>query len=306
MANNMLKNPIQDLGLGDKVIQENRTRFLNKNGTFNVYRKGMFEHGSFSPYHAILNTSWPRFFWGVLGYYLLANLLFTLLYLASGKGAFPDLSQLGTFQRFGQLYYYSVQVISTLGSSPLHPANVPADLLLAVESLVGLFGFAIGASLLFARFSNPAVGIVFSYHAVIAPYQDIKGFMVRLINQRSNELVQVTAALTLSLDGANGKRTFHVLPLERDAVLVFPLNWTIVHPITPESPIFGMTARQLEEKNAEFLVSVTAVDQDLSKTVYARTSYKDGEIIEGKFANIIERDEQGTVMVDPRRVHEIE
>ena len=56
----------EDLGLGGKVIQENRTRFVNPDGTFNVHRKGAFERGSFSPYHAILKASWTRFFFGVL------------------------------------------------------------------------------------------------------------------------------------------------------------------------------------------------------------------------------------------------
>ena len=118
--------------------------------------------------------------------------------------------------------------------------------------------------------------------------------------------MDVTATLTLAMDKGDGKRSFTVLPLERDSVLVFPLNWTIVHPITPDSPIYNLTLKDLEKKNAEFLLSITAVDQDLSKTVYARSSYKAEDMVEGKFVNIIERDSSGTVVVDPARIGEIE
>src|SRR5580700_2883526 len=130
-----------DLGLGDKVAQENQTRFVNKDGSFNVHRKGVLNRGSFSPYHAVLNASWWRFNWGILGYYLSANLFFTVLYFLSGKNAFPDIANVDAGHRLGQLFFYSVQVITTLGTSPLHPANTMADAVLGIEAMVGLLGF---------------------------------------------------------------------------------------------------------------------------------------------------------------------
>lgn len=296
----------EDLGLGDKVAKENRTRFVNHDGSLNVHRKGVFERGNYSPYHAILNASWPRFFYGVVIYYLVVNLIFTALYLCSGTPAFPDIAAMDFWHRFGQLFFYSVQVVSTLGSSPLHPATVMADIILAFEAMVGLFGFAIGASLLFARFSNPSVRILFSEKAVIAPYNGSKGFMIRIINGRSNELIQVSAAMTLAMNDEKGERDFHQLKLERDSVLTFPVNWTIVHPIDQQSPLYGKTLEDLKKYDAEFVISITATDPDLSKNVYTRSSYKDGEITEGKFTYIIERDGNGTVTVDPSRVSEIQ
>jgi inward rectifier potassium channel len=295
----------EDLGLGDKVIQENRSRFVNKDGSFNVHRKGVLESGNFSPYHAILKASWVRFFIGVVLYYFIVNIIFTVLYLACGKAAFPDISAFNIAHRFGQLFFYSVQVISTLGSSPLHPATVMADAILAIEAMVGLFGFAVGASLLFARFSNPATKILFSSNALIAPYNGNKGFMFRIINGRSNELIQVSCTITLAMN-EGGIRAFHQLPLERKQVLTFPVNWTIVHSIDQDSPLYRKTLEDLTKADAEFVVNITAVDPDLSKTVYVRKSYKDGEIMEGKFAYIIERDQSGTVVVDPKRISEVE
>ena len=302
-----MKEKSQDLGLGEKVIQENRTRYVNRDGSFNVHRKGVWERGAFSPYHAILNISWPRFYFGVFAYYVLANLIFTTWYFFCGLKAFPAIAELGAGQRFGQLFFYSVQVITTLGSSPLHPSNFRAEIVLAVEAMVGMLGFALGASLMFARFSNPASGIAFSRRAVIAPYEAETGFMFRMINSRSHELAQVGAVVTLALTGKDGKRIFQQLELERDNVLVFPLHWTVVHPIDKKSPLYGLSAQDLAKANAEFVISITAVDWDLSKTVYARTSYRFNEIIfNARFSSIIEHDAKGTVVVDPERIHEIE
>ncbi|MBI5529885.1 MAG: hypothetical protein HY918_00070 [Candidatus Doudnabacteria bacterium] len=297
----------QDLGLGDKVVQQNRTRFLNRDGSFNVHRKGSFERGNFSPYHAILNMTWPRFLISVLGYYLSINLFFTFWYYITGSAAFPELSALSAGQRFGQLFFYSIQVITTLGSSPLHPASTMSHVGLAIEALVGLFGFAVGASLMFARFSNPSVKILFSKKAVIAPYENMTGLMVRIINGRSNELIEVKATVTLAMQNKEGRRTFQQLPLERDMVLVFPLNWTIVHPIDKDSPLYGMTAKDLADAHVEFLIGITAIDQDLSKTIYTRTSYLYKEVMVGyKFTSIIESTQDGTVVVDPKKISNME
>jgi inward rectifier potassium channel len=297
----------EDLGLGEKVIQENQSRFVNPDGSFNVYRKGMFERGAFSPYHAILNKSWTAFYAYILGAYALANFIFSGLYILAGRGALSEVLPMGPLGRFGEIFFFSIQILTTLGSSSIHPVTVLAKTVFALEAMTGILGFSVGAGLIFARLSNPATKIIFSRQAVVAPYKEGSAFMMRMINGRSNELVEMSATLTLAMTDPDGKRAFHQLPLERSTVLVFPLNWTIVHAITKESPLYGLTADDLARSQAEFLVGVTGNDQDLSKRVYARHSYLFNEVVFGaKFSNIIERSSNGTVVVDPKRIHEIE
>jgi inward rectifier potassium channel len=297
----------QDLGLGDRVVQENRTRLLNHDGSFNVYRKGVFEHGAFSPYHAILNMSWRRFFGLILAAYLLVNIIFTGLFLLCGLGAFPSIQGLDFFGRASALFFFSIHIITTIADGGLQPATLPANILLALEAMTGLLGFAMAAGITFARFSNPAVKFVFSDRAVIAPYKDITGFMFRMINGRSNELIDVRANVSVGLADNTGKRYFHQLALERDNILVFPLSWTVVHPITKDSPLYGLSSEEFVRREPEFLVSISAVDQDLSKTVYARQSYVADEVICGaRFVNILEQNKEGTIFIDPARIHEIE
>lgn len=300
-------NPNEDLGLGAKVIQENQSRFINQDGSFNVHRKGVWERGSFSPYHATLNKTWPAFFAYLLAIYAIANFIFTGIYLAAGPYAFSEALPAWLIGRFGELFFFSIQVLTTLGSSPIHPATVLTKTIFALEAMTGLLGFSVGAGLIFARLSNPATKIIFSRQAVIAPYNGGTAFIFRIINGRSNELVDMSAGVTLSMIEKNGRRTFHQLSLERNSVLVFPLHWAVVHPIDKKSPLFGMSKQDLERAHAEFLITISGTDQDLSKRIYVRHSYLYDEVVTGsKFSNIIERTTDGTVIVDPKRIHEIE
>ena|SRR5258708_4195555 len=256
--NNDINKPNEDLGLGAKVIQENQSRFINSDGSFNVHRKGVFERGAFSPYHAILNISWPRFYAYILITYVFANLIFTSLYLLAGPGAFVDISHSGVATRFGELFFYSIQIITTLGSNAIQPTTIFAKSIMALEAVTGMLGFAVGAGLIFARLSNPATKIIFSKKAIIAPYRGGTAFMFRIINGRSNELIEASATVTLTVTDKNGKRDFRQVSLERSTVLVFPLNWTVVYPIMQDSPIYGMSAQELADVHVEFLISITA------------------------------------------------
>ena len=297
----------EDLGLGVKVIEENRSRFINRDGSFNVHRKGVFKRGAFSPYHAVLSMSWPMFYSWILSVYVVGNLIFTGFYLLAGPHAFPQLAGLDLLHRVVKIFFYSVHASTPLGGGPLSPSTTVGEGILALEAVASLLGFTLAASLIFARFSNPSVKIIFSDKAVIAPYNGITGFMVRIINGRSNELIEAKASMTVSMTGPDGKRVFHRLHLERDRVLVFPLNWTIVHPIDEKSPLYNMSAEDLARADVEFVLGITAIDQDLSRTVHARTSYIYNEIVVGKkFVNILEHAENGSVVVDPHRIHEIE
>ncbi len=300
------KGKEEDLGLGEKVIGGTRGRFLNQDGTFSA-RRNINGFSNTSLYHAALNMKWLWFIVGLVVIYGLANVFFALLYLALGPAAFPNIQGYSTLSRFGELYSYSVQVITTLGSSPLKPEGWGAHIILSLEGFTGMLGFAVLAGLVFARFSNPRVKIKFTQNALIAPYQDGQALMFRLINERSDDLIDVQVEVAVSLTGPDGKRHFHELPLERNRVAFFPLSWTVVHPITPESPLFGFAEADMVQAGVEVLVFMTAVDEQLSRTVYAKSSYTGREILCGrKFVNIIERDENGGMFVDPARLDELE
>src|SRR5258708_39489250 len=77
-------DPNLDLGFGSVVARESRKRLLNRNGTFNVKREGLGFLESLSAYHHLLTISWRQFLAYIVAAYLLANVIFALLYMACG------------------------------------------------------------------------------------------------------------------------------------------------------------------------------------------------------------------------------
>ncbi len=73
-------------------------------------------------------------------------------------------------------------------------------------------------------------------------------------------------------------RKFYDLPLERERVTFFALSWTVVHPITPQSPLFGLTEKDLLTTEAELLILLTGTDETAAQIVHSRTSYRADEI----------------------------
>ena len=91
-------------------------------------------------------------------------------------------------------------------------------------------------------------------------------------------------------------------------VTFFPLSWTVVHPITPESPLWGMTEEELLAADAEFFILLKGLDETFSQEVHTRSSYKAEELVWGaRFVNVFHLDrEDGRLGVDITRIHEYE
>jgi len=280
---------LRDLGFGSVVSRESQQRLLNRDGSFNVQRRGLGFWSSFSLYHALLTISWWRFSLIFVGWYFVANALFALAYLACGPEALAG-SMLGLEKHpFLRAFFFSVETLSTIGYGNVTPTGVAANLVVTVEALAGLMGFAIVTGLLFARFARPTAKVAFSRHAVIAPYREITALEFRVANVRSNELIEVSAKVMFSrfedVDGVRTRR-YYPLTLERDNVVFLPLTWTVVHPIDETSPLRGETAESLRSSQAEFLVLLKAFDEIFSTIVQTRTSYITDEVVWGaRFAN---------------------
>jgi inward rectifier potassium channel len=258
----------------------------------------------------MLTISWTRFFVVVTAGYLAVNFVFASAYYLCGAGALHGTEGLTVSDRIVECFFFSVQTFTTIGYGRINPMGLAANILVAIEGFVGLLGFAFATGLSLARFSRPNAKILFSYHAIIAPYRGITGFEFRMINQRNNQLIDVSVGVTLAVkEVVDGKeiRKFHELPLERTSVRFFPLNWTIVHPIDESSPLYGMSKESLESADAEFLVLVSGTDEIFSQQVHARSSYKHHEVIVGaQFKDMFEISDDGLVSVDLRKVHDYE
>lgn len=303
---------INDLGFGAVVARESRRRLLNRDGSFNVRRTGLRFWESLSAYHYFLTISWPRFLTWVVAGCVVANALFALVYVLLGPNALAGAEHLDVWHRYLKAFFFSVHTLATIGYGNVYPATLGADIVVTVEALAGLLGFAVIAGLVFARFARPTACIVFSRNAIVAPYR-LTGtaFMFRIVNKRSSQLVDLEAKVLLSRrkkDGGATEREFVPLKLERERVVFFPLAWTIVHPIDEKSPLFGWTEADLDAADAEFLVLLNGFDETFSQTVHTRSSYAATEVVWGaRFASMFNPvEEDGVLSVDIRKVHNID
>jgi inward rectifier potassium channel len=300
-----------DLGFGSVVARESRRRLLNRDGTFNVGRTGLRFWESLSAYHYLLTITWPHFFAFVIGAYLVTNALFAAIYLLAGRNALLGINATTMAGRFAEAFFFSVHTLATIGYGTMSPATLTANIIVTIETLIGLVGVAVMAGISFARFSRPVPKILFSRNAVIAPYRGGRAFMFRIVNQRSSQLVELNAKVLLSRrkrDGATSMdREFVNLELERSSVVFFPLAWTIVHPIGEKSPLRDWTGADVIECDAEFLVLLNGFEETFSQTVHARSSYKSSEVVwDAKFQSMFTPPTaDGEIYVDIRKLHDI-
>jgi inward rectifier potassium channel len=300
----------RDLGFGAVVATESQLRLLNRDGSFNVRREGLRALASLSIYHQLLTISWPRFLSLVGLGYLSLNALYALAYFACGPDAIrgAGIETTGNSE-YLRAFFFSVQTFATIGYGHLSPAGLIPNLLVTLESLTGLLGFALATGLLFARFSRPTAKILYSERAIVAPYHDITAFEFRITNARSNQLIEVEMKVILSRfrDRDRSSREFIQLKLERDRVTFFPLAWTGVHPIDEDSPLRGLSHADLVASEAEFLVLVSGNDETFAQFVHSRSSYKASELVWGaRYTNLYVPPERGMLRIDVSRLNDFE
>lgn len=298
------KENYNDFGLGNKPPSEG-FRALNKDGTFNIEKVNVpyFERQNF--FHSLVTMKWLHFFGVVLLVYFSVNLIFAVIYSYIGVENLTGTTGMNSFEQFMEAFFFSAQTITTLGYGRVAPLGLPANIVAAIESLLGLLFFALATGLLYGRFSKPQSKIKYSEKAVIAPYRDINGFMFRVVNPQNNQLLEVEVDVSLSMKRENSPlRDFYNLELERKTVRFFPSIWTIVHPINASSPLHGFSKEDFYEKDVEFISALKAYDESSGQMVYSRSSYKPSEIVWGEKFVYAAKQQNGKTYMDVSRIND--
>ena len=255
-------------------------------------------------YHFALRLPWSGFLLGGVAFYIAANALFALLYLLQ-PGAIAN-ARPGAFS---DAFFFSVQTIATLGYGVMAPATLYANLVVTIETAVGLLLLALATGLVFARFSRPTSRILFSHVAVIGPYNGRPTLSLRLANQRRNQILQAEVDVALlrdeqTLEGDTIRR-FYDLRLARRRTPVFAMTFTVMHLIDADSPLHEATPASLAAQNAELVVTVSGLDETMAQPVHARTSYLPDELLcDHRFVDVIGWTEDGRRVIDYRRFHD--
>jgi len=301
----MAQKPAFDPGLTNQFGAPLR-RAINKDGSFNVRRSGV-SWRAFHPWLQIVNMSWAGFALLVITAYLSVNAAFATVYFMLPPDSIQGSASATEHGRLLNDFFFSGHTLTTVGYGNLYPMGVAANLVATLEALVGLLSFSVITGMLVARVSRPSARIGYSDKALIAPYQNGTALMFRIANERSNNLMELEVRLMMmsvvGIEAGSPERKFDYLTLERDNILLFPLTWTIVHPIETTSPLYGRSLQDLKNLQAEFIVFVKGFDETFGQVVHNRYSYRYDELVWGaKFLPAFTVQESGDLLLEIDKV----
>jgi inward rectifier potassium channel len=277
----------------------------------NVIKKGVGILDRYNWYHTLLGMKRGKFGLLMIAIYATINLVFAGIYYLIGVENIGGIQSTTPVADYFKLFFFSTQTFTTVGFGHIHPIGTAANFVTTIEAFIGLMSFALATGLFYGRFSRPQAFIRFSNKAVIAPFKDGTALMFRIAPYKNNTLSEIKAEVTLALQvEENGKLTnkFFDLPLQFDELNSLALSWTIVHPITETSPLYGFTEEDLKNTRMEVLPFIKAFDEVFCNTVMARYSYISREMVWGaKFKMMFHPDnKKSKTVLDLGKLNDLE
>jgi inward rectifier potassium channel len=255
-------------------------------------------------YHWFLRARWSLALGVMVSAYLGLNAIFADAYLVAG-GVVNSRAH-----SFWDAFCFSVQTMGTIGYGSMYPTSAAANAIMIVESVTSLIVTAVATGLVFAKFSRSTARIAFSREAVIGPMDGVPTLMLRVGNERGNQILEATVRVGLIRteklkEGTTFYRLYD-LALSRERSAAVARSWTVLHPIVPGSPLYGATPESLARDEAEIMVSVVGTDDTSLQPVHARMRYMDKSIVWGaRHADVLSEDAQGNLILDVRKFHDI-
>jgi len=165
-------------------------RFIKKDGSANIKKRGIGVVNRLSLYHTMLNLSRWNFLGVILGFFVCVNLGFAFLYYDIGIESLGGVSAGSRIQNFAEAFFFSAQTFTTVGYGRINPSGFAASSIAAIEALTGLLSFAVVTGLFYGRFSRPQAFVRFSDSMVIAPYENSSALMFRMAPYKNNLLTE--------------------------------------------------------------------------------------------------------------------
>jgi inward rectifier potassium channel len=129
--------------------------------------------------------------------------------------------------------------------------------------------------------------------------------MFRLGNRRGNMIVEATVHVVAGMVRVTQEgETFyklHDLALVRDRQVGMSRGWTVMHPITEFSPIFGLDAAALRQADFELQISMTGIDDVAMESVHTIHTYTHEQVRFGhRFVDVLRELPGGDLVIDLR------
>lgn len=275
-----------------------------RSGEFEFHRLNVEQRDLRDIYHWMLTLSWPQFAVFVLSIYVVINLVFSVFYYL-GRPCIAGM------ESFSDAFFFSVETLATVGYGHFYPDTFYGHMVATVEIMVGMFGLAVITGLIFVRFSRPTARLVFSRKLVISPFDGQPALMMRVANLRHQAMAEAEFRVMLIrnvfVKEGEYMRRFYPLPLQFDRLITFPVALTIRHMIDDQSPLYGMTAEDLEKSDVRIMASIVCIDTVIPASVQSQQHYTWKDIHFGhRFVEIYNDIDDHSMTVDYGLLHEIE
>ena len=258
-------------------------------------------------YHTVLQLSWLEFNFLFMLVFFCINLIFGFLYWLS-----PD--SIGGINNpsYFNYFFFSVHTLATIGYGNMFPQTLLSNVLVTFETMVGLLSLGLFAAVSFSRLSLPRSLIAFSDKAVVTNHNGKPTLMIRLANNRGNSVIDAQIALSLfkqetTSEGSSMMRIYD-LKLVRNTSPLLLLTWLVMHTIDEESPLYGLNEDVLQQGELILLATVTGLDETLSQTIHAKTTYQRSNIYWNmRFKDLFKNEVQSkSQFIDLSELHSIE
>ena len=253
-------------------------------------------------YFNAMTASWPMFIATLAVVFVAINFVFALIYdlgdkpIANAREGLED------------LFYFSVETISTVGYGDMHPQTNYGHIVATTENFCGMLSLAVMTGLVFARISRPRARLIFARYPVVAPHNGVPTLIFRMANARSNFISEATAKTWMIGPSVSqeGRRlvSFQRLRLVKSENPTLALSWVLFHPIEADSPLFGMDEETLAASEVNFVVSIVGYDETSGQIVHARDVFAAQDVRFGhEYVDVIWSDDCGMRHIDYAKIN---
>ncbi|XP_032361159.1 ATP-sensitive inward rectifier potassium channel 8 [Etheostoma spectabile] len=325
LASRMPRKPV----FRDRV---NKARFIAKNGSCNLAHKNIREQGRFlqDVFTTLVDLKWRFtlviFTTTFVSSWLLFAMSWWLVAFAHGDlgqerdreldldldpGRHNRTQCVTGVKSFTSAFLFSIEVQVTIGfGGRMITEHCPTAItVLIMQNIIGLIINAVMLGCIFmktAQSNRRAETLIFSRHAVIAVRNNCLCFMIRIGDLRKSMIIGATVRLQVVRKTTTPEGEvipIHQIDVQTETALasnsLFLLAPLIIcHIIDKNSPLYDLSAMELQCSDLEVIVILEGVVETTGITTQARTSYVSDEIQWGhRFVPIV-TEEEGVYSVD--------
>lgn len=253
-------------------------------------------------YYHLLESSWPKLIFIIISFYIIVNIIFSLIYYNIGEGI-SNFS--GTLM---DAFFFSIQTMSTIGYGFMAPTSLATNLVVVFQSTFGLISLAGITGIIFAKISRPHAKIIFSKNILYTTINDKRVLTFRIANARGNDIVEanLNASVLIKEVTPEGESflKIHTMKLSREKTPFFKLSWVVFHEINDDSPLQNVSIDDPCLK--AIAITITGHDSTYSSTIYSRYNYNPTDIMKDRyFVDIMSEGADGEMMIDYSKFHDL-